>query len=37
MIWFYLVVHSEHNIVRCDFLKLEKLEQGLEEAQHVAV
>ena len=37
MIWFYLVVHPEDNIVRRDFLKLEKFEQGLEEAQHVAV
>ena len=37
MIWFYLVVHPEDNIVRRDFLKLQKFEQGLEEAQHVAV
>ena len=37
MICFYLVVHPEHHIVRGDFLKLEKFEQGLEEAQHVAV
>ena len=30
-------MHPEHTIVRRDFLKLEKFEQGLEEAQHVAV